>query len=101
MTTWDVGRGRGGVNAALASVDVPVIVAGIDTDRLYPLSQQDTIASLIPTVVGGLRIVTSLAGHDGFLTEHEQVFALIHEAAELAAESVADLTLTDATCASA
>ena len=85
MNTWDVGRGRGGVAAALASITSPVIVAGIEGDRLYPLSQQHEIAVGIPTTVGGLRVIESHAGHDGFLVEEEQVFALVAEAAELAA----------------
>ena len=36
MNSHDVGRGRGGVAAALARVTVPVIVGGIDSDRLLP-----------------------------------------------------------------
>ena len=36
MNRHDVGRGRGGVTAALAGVTAEVAVAGIDSDRLYP-----------------------------------------------------------------
>ncbi len=79
MTTWDIGRGRGGVEKALRSIRVPVVVGGIDTDRLYPLHQQAQIAALIPTTVDGLRVVRSELGHDGFLVEHERVFALVEE----------------------
>lgn len=84
MNTWDLGRGRGGVAAALASVTAPVVVAGIDGDRLYPLHQQREIADGIPGTVGGLRVIESDAGHDGFLVEEQQVFALVAEAASLA-----------------
>jgi homoserine O-acetyltransferase len=79
MNTWDLGRGRGGVDAALARIDVPLVVAGVDTDRLYPLWQQDQIASA-PGTVKGLRLITSPYGHDGFLIERDQIFALAAEA---------------------
>jgi homoserine O-acetyltransferase len=85
------------VAAALASVTSPVIVAGIEGDRLYPLHQQAEIAAGIPTTVGGLRVIDSHAGHDGFLVEEEQVFALVAEAAELATEAVTLARLEPAT----
>ena len=84
MTTWDLGRGRGGTIAALQSVRVPLIVGGIDSDRLYPLEQQRQIAALAPSTVGGLRIMRSDYGHDGFLLERDQVFALVAETVTLA-----------------
>jgi homoserine O-acetyltransferase len=79
MSTWDVGRGRGGVEAALATVTVPTMVAGIDTDRLYPLPLQQLLADAVPGTLGGLRTVRSLYGHDGFLIEVEQVGGLAAE----------------------
>ncbi len=83
MTTWDVGRGRGGVDAVLASIRTPMIVGGIDTDRLYPLHQQERIARRSPGTVGGLRVIESPFGHDGFLVERDAVFALVGEALDL------------------
>lgn len=83
MTTWDVGRGRGGVDAVLASITTPMIVGGIDTDRLYPLHQQERIARRSPGTVGGLRVIESPFGHDGFLVERDAVFALVGEALDL------------------
>ncbi len=82
MNTWDVGRGRGGVEAALATIEVPLVVAGVDSDRLYPLWQQEQIAAA-PGTVKGLRVIPSLYGHDGFLIEHDQVFALAAETVAL------------------
>jgi len=79
MNTHDVGRGRGGVTAALSSITAPVIVAGVDSDRLYPLVLQRALAAGIPTTVGGLRIVHSDVGHDGFLIERDAVGALVRE----------------------
>lgn len=79
MTTWDVGRGRGGVEQALSRVAMPTVVAGIDSDRLYPLHAQRLVADHAPGVVGGLRVIESPYGHDGFLVERDVVFALVTE----------------------
>ncbi|MFF8812822.1 homoserine O-acetyltransferase MetX [Streptomyces pactum] len=78
MNAHDVGRGRGGVRAALARAHMPAIVAGVDSDRLYPLHQQEELAAGLPGA-DRLRIIHSAAGHDGFLTETEQVGALVTE----------------------
>lgn len=76
MNTHDVGRGRGGVAAALGGVTVPVVVGGIDSDRLYPLAQQDELARLLPGSEG-LDVVESAYGHDGFLIEADAVGKLV------------------------
>jgi len=89
MSTWDLGRGRGGVDAALASIRVPLVVGGIDTDRLYPVHQQERIAALAPGCVDGLRVVPSLFGHDGFLVERDRVFDLVAETLDLSAAAAA------------
>lgn len=78
MNGHDVGRGRGGVEAALARITARTLVAGIDSDRLYPLSQQQLLADAIPNS-GPLQIVTSTAGHDGFLIETDQVGKLARD----------------------
>ena len=83
MTTWDLGRGRGGVDTVLSTITTPLIVGGIDTDRLYPLHQQERIARRAPGTVGGLRVIESPFGHDDFLVERDAVFALVGEALEL------------------
>jgi homoserine O-acetyltransferase len=76
MNHHDVGRGRGGAARALARVRAEVTVAGIDSDRLYPLSLQYELAELLP---GGrpVTVIDSSSGHDGFLLETEQVGALL------------------------
>jgi homoserine O-acetyltransferase/O-succinyltransferase len=79
MNTHDVGRGRGGVAAALACIIAPVIIAGVDSDRLYPIALQRELADQIPTTIGGLRVVHSEFGHDGFLIERDAVGALVRE----------------------
>jgi homoserine O-acetyltransferase len=86
MNTHDVGRGRGGVAAALATVRAPVVVAGIDTDRLYPLRLQAELADLLPGC-DELDVVTSPYGHDGFLIEVDSVAKLVNRTLELSAAS--------------
>ena len=78
MNHHDVGRDRGGVVAALKGVRRPVTVAGVTSDRLYPRELQEEIARLIPSA-GRAHIVTSRAGHDGFLLETNQVAAIVRE----------------------
>ncbi|GAA2539603.1 homoserine O-acetyltransferase [Streptomyces levis] len=78
MNSHDVGRGRGGVRAALSRVTARTLVAGVDSDRLYPPSQQAELAAGISTA-DRLRLIESPHGHDGFLIEVAQVAALVRE----------------------
>jgi len=82
MNTHDVGRGRGGWAAALAGCPVPMVVAGIDSDRLYPLPQQAAIAEAVPGCAT-LEVVASPYGHDGFLVETQAVGRLVRRTLEL------------------
>ncbi|GAA2050967.1 homoserine O-acetyltransferase MetX [Williamsia deligens] len=84
LNNHDVGRNRGGVEAALRSCTVPCIVGGISSDRLYPLRTQAELAQLLPGCVGGLHVVQSDSGHDGFLTEIDAVADLLKRTMELA-----------------
>lgn len=78
MDTHDVARGRGDLAAALGRITARTVVAGIDSDRLYPLHQQQQLADLI-TTSGPLQVVVSPHGHDGFLVESEQVGVLLRD----------------------
>ncbi|MFB7933937.1 homoserine O-acetyltransferase [Streptomyces sp. NPDC056039] len=78
MNSHDIGRGRGGVRAALSRVTARTLVAGVDSDRLYPPSQQAELAAGIPTA-DDVRVIESPYGHDGFLIETDQVAALVKE----------------------
>ncbi|MDI3314756.1 MAG: homoserine O-acetyltransferase [Mycobacterium sp.] len=86
LNSHDVGRGRGGVAAALSGCPVPVVVAGITSDRLYPLRLQEELADLLPGCAE-LKVVDSIYGHDGFLLERQAVGELIRQTLELALES--------------
>jgi homoserine O-acetyltransferase len=72
MNHHDVGRGRGGVQAALGRITAPTVVGGIDTDRLYPPYLQEELARWIPGA-DGPHFVHSPYGHDAFLIEADQV----------------------------
>ncbi|SES41982.1 homoserine O-acetyltransferase MetX [Lentzea albida] len=78
MNSHDVGHQRGGIRAALRKVTARTIVAGVDSDRLYPLAQQEELAAGIPGA-DRLRVIESPYGHDAFLIESEQVGALVTE----------------------
>ncbi|MFK0236260.1 homoserine O-acetyltransferase family protein [Streptomyces vinaceus] len=76
MNTHDIGRGRGGTRAALACVRARTVVAGVDSDHLYLLVQQEEPAAGIASA-DGVRVVRSPYGHDGFLWETDQVGGLV------------------------
>lgn len=87
MNRHDVGRGRGGVEAALSATRVPTVVAGVDSDRLYPLRQPQEIADLLP-LCDGLTTISSSYGHDGFLTETGHIAALLQQTLAAAETSI-------------
>jgi len=76
MNSWDVGRGRGGVEAALGRVTARALVAGVDSDRLYPLELQQQVADALGVP---LHVITSPYGHDGFLIEVDAVGDLLRD----------------------
>ncbi|OJV81273.1 MAG: homoserine O-acetyltransferase [Cellulomonas sp. 73-92] len=76
MITHDLGRDRGGVEAALASITARALVVAVDSDRLFLPEQSERIARGIPSA-GHVRYVHSPYGHDGFLIEEAQVGALV------------------------
>ena len=79
MNSHDVGRGRGGVPAALGRVEAETTVAVVSSDRLYLPSEGARLAADIPHVRPVLTI-TSEYGHDGFLIEAEQVGDVVRSA---------------------
>jgi homoserine O-acetyltransferase len=76
MNHHDVGRGRGGVAQALGQVNTDLTVAGIASDRLYPLELQEELGRLLPGD-RPVAVVQSDFGHDGFLIETEQIGTVI------------------------
>lgn len=79
MNTHDVGRGRGGVGAALSRIKAETTVVAIDTDRLFPPRLQREIVESTPTA-RALEVISSPFGHDGFLIEVERVGEIVRQA---------------------
>jgi homoserine O-acetyltransferase len=75
MNSHDVTRDRGALAEVLGSITHPTLVLGIESDRLFPISQQEDLARHIPGSITGDTplVVSSPYGHDGFLIESERV----------------------------
>jgi homoserine O-acetyltransferase/O-succinyltransferase len=71
MDSHQVGRDRGGVEAALRKIKARTLVVGIDSDLLFPIHEQLLLADKI--YHADIAILQSLYGHDGFLVEFEQL----------------------------
>ena len=82
MNSHDVGRDRGGVAQALATITIPVLVVSIDSDRLFPPRLQEEIVELTPTAQP-LVTISSPFGHDGFLIEVETVGEVLRTGLEI------------------
>lgn len=77
MNSHDIGRGRGGMSAALAPFAGRLVLVPVDSDRLYPPRLSEEITQAHPDAE--LATINSIVGHDGFLTEVDQVAALLRE----------------------
>lgn len=75
LDSHDIGRRRGGVEKMLALIKPEVLLISITSDLLFPIEEQRVIKSQISNVV--YKEIDSLYGHDGFLTENEQINRLI------------------------
>ena len=75
MDSHNLGRGRGGVAAALAAIRAHTLVLGITSDVLFPLVEQREIAAGIAGAVYGE--LDSGFGHDGFLLETVKIAAAL------------------------
>lgn len=78
MSSHDVGRGRGGVVAALSGVTADTTVVAVDSDRLYPARLGAEIAAAVPRA--DFHLITSRYGHDGFLIEIGQLGDIVRDA---------------------
>lgn len=74
MDSHNVGRSRGGIEAALARIKAKTLVVAIDSDLLFPVSESKVLAEGINNCQ--LSVVNSLYGHDGFLIETQQLATL-------------------------
>ena len=75
MDNHNITRGRGDAIDDLSKVKCNVLVLGITSDYLYPLQEQQLLASLIPHSL--FVEINSDYGHDGFLIENEQISKIL------------------------
>ena len=85
MDSHDIGRGRGGVDAALATLaanEVAITGVGIQDDILFGPRQVQALVDAAENsgVRSAYRFLTSTKGHDAFLVEWEQLTAILREA---------------------
>ncbi|HBX65551.1 MAG TPA: homoserine O-acetyltransferase, partial [Balneolaceae bacterium] len=71
MDSHDVSRNRGSFESVLAKLDKPVLVVGFESDKLYPIGEQQELAELIPN--SHFAQLDSPYGHDAFLIEFDQL----------------------------
>lgn len=77
MDTHDVGRGRGGIAAALAPVAARLTGVGIPGDQLYPA---ESVSEWTDAADARYIDLHSLHGHDAFLIEAEAVSVILRDA---------------------
>lgn len=71
MDSHHVGRHRGGAENALSTILANTLVIGVDSDLLFPVSEQQFIAKHIKNAQ--FQVIDSCFGHDGFLIETGQL----------------------------
>jgi homoserine O-acetyltransferase len=78
---FDLGETHGSLLQALARIRCKVRIVGIDSDYLFPLSEQQEIADEMNAqgIDASLSTITSENGHDGFLIEFDQLNQIISE----------------------
>ncbi len=81
MDTHDISRSRSSFKEVLGSLEIPLLVIGIDTDILYPPYEQKELAELAPNAE--YREISSEYGHDAFLIEFDQINNFLREFNEL------------------
>jgi homoserine O-acetyltransferase len=74
-----ISQSRGLGDVYKRQVKATSLVAGIDSDRCFPIGDQQRIADHIggKLIGGGLQTIKSSYGHDGFLIERDLVGPLL------------------------
>ena len=78
MSHHDIGRNRGGHQAALKRIQARTRVVSVSSDRLFPPRLQQEIAAGITSGVTYTSI-DSAHGHDGFLCEYSQLTPVVKQ----------------------
>ena len=77
MDSHNVGRKYQSITKALARITAKTLIIGIESDLLFPVSEQQYITQKIPNAI--LNIITSDYGHDGFLMETKKIDDILKE----------------------
>ncbi|MDP1677464.1 MAG: homoserine O-acetyltransferase [Bacteroidota bacterium] len=77
MDLHDIAFQRGPIDQVLLSIKIPTLSIGIDSDILYPATEQQAIARLISRAT--YQQITSPYGHDAFLIEFIQMETLVRK----------------------
>ncbi len=77
MDSHNVGRGRESIQKALSLVQAKTLVVGIDSDSLFPISEQYFLKESISSAK--FAMISSDFGHDGFLVENTQLVNIISD----------------------
>ncbi|MCX6140514.1 MAG: homoserine O-acetyltransferase [Candidatus Kapabacteria bacterium] len=77
MDSHDLGRNRNGVGAALRSITARTVVIGIDSDLLFPESEQQFISDMITR--SKYRRLSSASGHDAFLIDQRKLSIILQQ----------------------
>ena len=75
MDLHDVGRGRGGLKNALATIKAKTIIISISSDLLFPVEEQAFLKQHIKHATHF--IIETNYGHDGFLVETKKIEEII------------------------
>ncbi|MEQ1834735.1 MAG: homoserine O-acetyltransferase [Candidatus Eisenbacteria bacterium] len=75
MDSHDIGRSRGGVGPALASLRVPLLAVAIESDQLYPVDEVEQLVQGAPLAEQDQ--LRSPHGHDAFLIDQRVVESIV------------------------
>lgn len=75
MDSHDIATGRGSFADTLSNVKTSTLIVAIDSDILYPLHEQQEIATLIPN--SKFACLKSFHGHDAFLIDMSELDDLV------------------------
>ncbi|UIJ33528.1 homoserine O-acetyltransferase [Allobranchiibius sp. GilTou73] len=80
MATHDVTRGRGSLAHVLGAYDGMLRTVAVDSDRLFPVELSQEIVDAHGR--GGVHVMSSSHGHDGFLIETDAIAAAVADAVD-------------------
>lgn len=75
MDSHNIGIGKEGIESALSKVNARAIVIGVESDILFPISEQKNLADHLSN--SAFYSIKSLYGHDGFLIETDQISQIL------------------------